>query len=252
MTDQNTFMEVVNNVAEIVKTAEVPMSEEEILAYFSDMDLDDNQKSMVLNYILTAESREQEEAAKLAEEVETNNGDTTADAESEDEPTSKVFQMYLEELAELPSCSAADRMALYEKLVAGDGSVIERISTAWLKKVLTIAEKYMEPKLVVEDLVQEGNMALFLKLQELLGCGQAGEVENQLTAAVEEGIMSYCSMMSGERELENTLVGKISLVHEAKKILTMEKGQEPTLEELAEYTKMPVEELADLHEVMKE
>ena len=123
---------------------------------------------------------------------------------------------------------------------------------AWLKKVLTIAEKYIEPKLVVEDLVQEGNMALFLKLQELLGSGQAEDVEEILSAAVEEGIMSYCSMMSGERELENTLVGKISLVHEAKKILTMEKGQEPTLEELADYTKMSVEELADLDEVMKE
>lgn len=251
MTDQNTFMEVVNNVAEIVRTAEMPMSEEEILAYFSDMDLDDSQKNMVLNYIMTAESREQEEAAKLAQETEENAKQASQD-EIEEEPKSKVFQMYLDELAGLPFYSAADRMALYDKLVSGDDSVIEQISNAWLKKVLTIAEKYIEPKLVVEDLVQEGNMALFLKLQELLGSGRAEDVEELLSAAVEEGIMSYCSMMSGERELENTLVGKISLVHEAKKILTMEKGQEPTLEELADYTKMSVEELADLDEVMKE
>ena len=35
MTDQNTFMETVNSVKEIMRVAEVPMSEAEILAYFA-------------------------------------------------------------------------------------------------------------------------------------------------------------------------------------------------------------------------
>jgi len=248
MTDQSTFMEVVNQVAEIVRTAETPMTDEEIMAYFSDMELDDKQRNMVLQYIVTAESRKQEEAEKAAEETVQHNDD---EQDVEDDSRSKVFQMYLEELAMLPSFGAAERAVLYDRLAAGDSDAIETISTAWLKKVLTIAEKYMEPKLNVEDLVQEGNMALFLKLQDLLGAGQSENVEEILTTAVEEGIVSYCSMISGERELESTLVGKMSLVHEAKKMLAMEKGQEPTLEELAEYTKMTVEELADLEEVMK-
>ena len=247
MTDQNTFMEVVNNVAEIVRTAEVAMTEEEILAYFSDMDLDENQRKMVLDYILTAESRSQEE--------QLDEGDLEQDIDGleqdEEGAQSKVFQMYLDELSMLPSYSVADRERMYKRLVEGDGAVIETISTAWLKKVLTIAEKYMEPKLNVEDLVQEGNMALFVKLQELAGCGHAEGVEESLASAVEEGIVAYCSMMSGERELENTLVGKVSLVQEAKKLLAMEKGQEPTLEELSGYTKMSVEELEELEELLK-
>lgn len=245
MTDQNTFMEVVQNVSEIVRTAEVPMTEEEILAYFSDMDLDEKQKKLVLEYIVTAQSREQEENQDemVAEQ---------ADEDTADEPKSKVFQMYLEELSMLPSYTAADREKLYEKLVAGDAGVIETISTAWLKKVLTIAEKYMEPRLNVEDLVQEGNMALFMKLQDMLGKEQEEKIEDVLSGAVEEGIMSYCSEMVGERELENTLVGKISLVHEAKKLLTMEKGQEPTVEDLAEYTKMSKEELLEIEDLLKD
>ncbi len=246
MTDQNTFMEVVQNVAEIVRTAEVPMTEEEILAYFSDMDLDENQKKLVLEYIVTAESRQQDgDAAEQASEAE------PVDEESEEEAKSKVFQMYLEELAMLPSFTAAEREKLYVKLAAGDASVIETISTAWLKKVLTIAEKYMEPRLNVEDLVQEGNMALFMKLQELLGIEQKN-IEEVLSGAVEEGIMSYCSEIVGEREMEHTLVGKISLVHEAKKILTMERGQEPTVEELSEFTKMTKDELLEIEEFLSE
>ncbi len=246
MTDQNTFMEVVQNVAEIVRTAEIPMTEEEILAYFSDMNLDENQKKLVLEYIVTAESRQQEEVAQ-----EQNAEAIDADEESEDDSKSKVFQMYLEELAMLPSFTADEREKLYVQLAEGDASVIETISTAWLKKVLTIAEKYMEPRLNVEDLVQEGNMALFLKLQEMLGVQQKN-IEDVLSSAVEEGIMSYCSEIVGEREMEHTLVGKISLVHEAKKMLAMEKGQEPTVEELSVYTKMTKEELLEIEEFLRE
>lgn len=243
MTDQNTFMEIVNNVAEIVRTAEVPMSEEEILAYFSDMDLDDGQKKLVLEYIVNAESREQEELDKGQEAM--------ADDLEEEGPKSKVFQMYLEELAMLPSFRAEERKELYVQLAAGEADVIETISTAWLKKVLTIAEKYLEPRLNLEDLVQEGNMALFMKLQELLGTPLDENVEEVLSAAIEEGIMAYCSEVVGERELENTLVGKISLVHEAQKLLAADKGQEPTMDELAEYTKMTKEELLEIEDFLK-
>lgn len=245
MTDQNTFMEVVQNVAEIVRTAEVPMTEEEILAYFSDMDLNENQKKLVLEYIVSSESQQED----IAQEQEDEQNATTED--EEDAPKSKVFQMYLEELAMLPSFTAAERNKLYAQLALGDADVIGTISTAWLKKVLMIAEKYMDPRLNVEDLVQEGNMALFMKLQELLGVTQ-DNIEEVLSSAVEEGIMSYCSEMVGEQELEHTLVGKISLVHEAKKMLAMEKGQEPTVEELSEYTKMTKEELLEMEEFLKD
>ena len=72
-----------------------------------------------------------------------------------------------------------------------------------------------------------------------------------LSGAIEEGIMSYCSEIVGERELENTLVGKISLVHEAKKLLTLEKGQEPTVKDLAEYTRMSKDELLEIEDLLK-
>ena len=58
MTDQNTFMETVNSVKEIMRIAETPMSEAEILAYFEDMDLDEKQKQLVLAYLLNPENEE--------------------------------------------------------------------------------------------------------------------------------------------------------------------------------------------------
>ncbi len=241
MIDQQAFMETLQSVAEIMRTAETPMTEEEILGYFKDMELSDAQKNMVMDYLNNVENQ--------AEEETTDGGQT--ESESEMPVESKVYQMYLEDLAGIPEYNEEERITFYKALLAGDEKAIEPISMFSLRNVLKIADKYIEPKLLVEDLVQEGNVALFLKLSELCGCGQSYDVEQELENAIEQAIVAYASKMSNEREQESTLVGKLSLVHEAKKLLAEENGTEPTIAELAAYTKMDEEELQELEDLIK-
>lgn len=241
MIDQQAFMETLQSVAEIMRTAETPMTEEEILGYFKDMELSDAQKNMVMDYLNNVENQ--------AEEETTGGGQT--ESESEMPVESKVYQMYLEDLAGIPEYNEEERITFYKALLAGDEKAIEPISMFSLRNVLKIADKYIEPKLLVEDLVQEGNVALFLKLSELCGCGQSYDVEQELENAIEQAIVAYASKMSNEREQESTLVGKLSLVHEAKKLLAEENGTEPTIAELAAYTKMDEEELQELEDLIK-
>ena len=203
MIDQQAFMETLQSVAEIMRTAETPMTEEEILGYFKDMELSDTQKNMVMDYLNNVENQ--------AEEETTDGGQT--ESESEMPVESKVYQMYLEDLAGIPEYNEEERITFYKALLAGDEKAIEPISMFSLRNVLKIADKYIEPKLLVEDLVQEGNVALFLKLSELCGCGQSYDVEQELENAIEQAIVAYASKMSNEREQESTLVGKLSLVH---------------------------------------
>lgn len=240
MLDQQAFMETLQSVAEIMRTAETPMTEDEILGYFKDMELSAAQKNMVMDYLNNVENQTEEETT----------GDTQPESERPEE--SKVYQMYLEDLAGIPEYSEEEKITFYKALLAGDEKSIEPISMFSLRNVLKIADKYMEPKLVVEDLVQEGNVALFLKLSELCGCKQSYDVEQELDNAIEQAIVAYASEMSSEREQESTLVGKLSLVHEAKKLLAEENGTEPTIAELAAYTKMDEEELQELEDLIKQ
>lgn len=252
MTDQNTFMETVNSVREIIRIAEIPMSKEEILAYFEDMELDEKQKQLVLDYLLNPEEDGDTEVSDDAGEQEAAiNGSNEVEFAEEELDGSKVFNMYLEELALLPKYSYEEKTGFYEKLLQGDSNMIDTILAVWLEKILNIAKEYMEPKLNVEDLVQEGNMALLLKLKELLGSSAKPDIEKELSKAVEEGIVNYISEIRDEREMEDTLVGKVSLVHAARKLLADEQGRIPTIEELSEYTKMPVDELNDIEDLMK-
>jgi RNA polymerase primary sigma factor len=260
MVDQSTFMETVKSVAEIIRVAATPMSEQEILSYFADMELDEAKKQIVLEYLLNPPEEAEENAGKeqdtigdlkKSEKKEDKLEESHAESQ-EDNAKSAVFQMYLEELEQLQRYSEEEELELYRALLAGDQSAIAKLSDCWLLKVLKSAQGYLTPKLNIEDLVQEGNMALFLALQQLCGAEKCDDAEGVLLAAVEEGIMNYASEISGIKESEEAVIAKVNLVHEARKLLTEEQGSVPSVEELAEYTKMSVEELRDIIDILEE
>ena len=252
MLDQSVFTETIHEVAEIIRTSATPLSKEEILSYFKEMELNEQQESMVLEFLLTP--HEEEEAEEETEEneggeqeaadwQETSDASVLAqkdpdkkeekNAEPDVLPETKVFQMYLEEISSLPVYSGKKQEEMYQKLLAGDESVINPISDSWMIKVLETARKLAVTSEGFEDVIQEGNMALFLKLTELCGCEEKTDVEAELQGAVED-------------EDEKAMVGKLALVNEAKKYLAEEKGREATVHELAAYTQLTEEELSDI------
>ena len=258
MTDQNTFMETLQSVKEIIKIAEAPMSEQEIMEYFKDMELNEEHKKLVLEYLLTAEETEDIKADTEKEEAGAPFADTgeketkvSYAKDAKEGAASKALRFYQADLAGLPRTPKEEEAHLYTRLLQGEEEVISILSTLWLSDVVKAAEKYMEPKLHMEDLIQEGNMALLLKLQELCGAGGEKNVRELLMTGVEAGIADYAARSRGEWELENTVLGKVSLVHEAGKMLAAENGHEPTMKELSDYTKIPMDELIELEDFIK-
>lgn len=258
MVDQNTFTETIREVAEIIRTSAEPMSREEILGYFKDMELNTEQENMVLEFLLTPHDEPEEEetedpevdAAAEAEDAEDEKSEKKDDPE-DILPDSPMFQMYLEELKDLPEYSGEEQIAMYQALLAGDESMVRKISDGWMKNVLTMAKKLALSSEGFEDVVQEGNMALFLKLSDLCGSKEKCDVEAELEQAIEEAMKASIREMAGEDDSENAILGKVSLVNEAKNYLAKEKGSEPSMQEVGDYTKMSQEELTDIYELIK-
>lgn len=268
MLDQNTFMETVHAVSEIIRTSQEPLKKEDILSYFKDMELNENQENMILEFLLMPHKEEDREENADAEDTEeagnsVENGakeeqeDALADGKQEENSEedilahSPVFQMYLEELADIPEYTKEELSLMYEKLLSGDEGMIHKISNAWLRNVLEAAKKLAVSQEGFEDVVQEGNMALFLCLSDLCGSRESVDVEKELLSAVEESMKACIRELTGEDEGENAVVGKVSLVNEAVKYLKKENGKEPSLKELSDYTHVSEEELSDLLELMK-
>ncbi len=255
MLDQSTFTETVREVAEIIRTSATPLSKEEILSYFKDMELNEQQENMVLEFLLTPHEEEEteeeetdwEETSSEEELSDATEGDKKEEKEKEKSnlPDSKVFRMYVEELESLPVYSESRLEEMYEKLLAGDEAVIAPLSEGWMRRVLETAKSLAVTSEGFEDVVQEGNMALFLRLTELCGAGE-GDVATSLTEAVEAAMKASIVEFEGEDEEEKAVVGKVALVNEAKKYLATEQGREATVKELSDYTSLPEEELTDL------
>lgn len=246
MLDQNTFMETIREVAEILRTSEETLSREEILRYFDTMELNETQENMVLDYLLNPQ--EEVEADQAEDDFEAS---TVQEEEKNEFPESPVFKMYLEEIGELPVCSEEELEDLYEDLLEGDVDSIKKISDSWMMRILDMAKEHSVAAEDFPDLVQEGNMGLFMKLSEICGTQEKIDVAQTLEAAVFMVMKDYMEELGGEDNVENAMVGKATLVNEARKYLMEENSQEPTLAELKNYTHMNEKELEDILDLIR-
>lgn len=263
MLDKIAFMETLHSVQEIARTSLTPLSKEEIQTYFKDMELTKEQEEMVYQYLLhpqeenevTEETgQEAENADEKAADEKSENKEGTEKKSSEkmkEKPISARFQMYLDEIDDIPVLTGEQENALYERLAAGEEQVISELSNQWLKPVVEIASEYEVADLLLDDMVQEGNIGLLMGLQSLKGKKQE-KPKQILEQFVREAIESYVEEESGEGEQENSILAKVSLVHEAKEQLSRELKTEPSIRQLAEYTKISEEEVSDIVSLAKE
>ena len=243
MLNQNVFMETLREVKEIVRTAAEPLSKEAMLSYFSEMDLSDEQKNMVIKYLLAPE----EEPVNEPEESE----EETTEEVLEEVVESKVFKMFMEEVEGLKTYKAEELSMMYIKLLQGDKAVITPISEAWMKRVVEIARKENANRFSLEDIIQEGNMGLFLKLTELCGSKAAVNVEEELLEAVKASMRAYISEIAGEDDNEQAVVGKVNLINEAIKFLQGPNGERPSMKAMADYTGLDEEELQEILDIIE-
>ncbi len=265
MVDKNLFIETLHEVAEIAQTSEQPLTKEEIRKYFGQMELSAQQEEMVYQYLkLPKEVREEipeeeeeenpkrECAGDTDEDEKQNGGETDEEIPVEKLSDSAYYRMYLDEVKVRAVSSDDQQMDLYGKLLANDVSVIEQIVDNWLMRVIGIAKFYRLSPVNMEDLIQEGNMALWMALSQVPDELQAADVENYLAEKVRAGMEDYIREVTGDSDRIQAVLGKAALLHEAQELLARENGQAPSMRRLSEYTHIPVEEIQDILALYKE
>ena len=184
MLDRNAFMETLRAVAEICRTSTEPLSKEEILKHFDEIELTEEQVEMIYQYL------------QLPPEMQTGEPEPEEEEETqvvEDEPVEEnvYFQMYLDDLEQIEEMSEGEMQEAYKKLLAGDAGVVGTICESWLGSIAQMAIPYAERGAILEDVIQEGNMGLLLKLSELVGAGGVPEVDAILEGAVIAAMTAY-------------------------------------------------------------
>ena len=72
-----------------------------------------------------------------------------------------ALEIYLDEIGGKTLLSDEDEKALAKRIADGDAKAVDKLTTANLKFVVTLAKQYVGKGVDIEDLISEGNIALF-------------------------------------------------------------------------------------------
>lgn len=164
----------------------------------------------------------------------------------EDSEDSRYLQIYLEELEQLPKVTESERLELAMRLLAGEEIVFHPLLEATLYEVVEIARTYLGRGVLLADLIQEGNIALMQVLKEITGKKMQKEPLRYIKEYVQYEMEQYIDEEAALGDEEERVVAKLGLLHEAAKYMAKENGELPSEEELAAFTKIPVQEIAEL------
>ncbi|MCD8365335.1 MAG: hypothetical protein LUC83_05910 [Clostridiales bacterium] len=180
-------------------------------------------------------------ASESLDGKDTAGSDASLDRLSE----SAYYRMYLNEVREKGSCSEEKMQELYDMLLEGE-DVAGQIVDGWLLRIIRMAELYKECAVNMQDLIQEGNMALWLALGNMDEKMRPADVDRYLQSSVREAFEGYIREAAGISDQTQAMLAKAALLHEAQEFLASENGQAPSLRELGEYTHIPVDEIRNI------
>jgi RNA polymerase primary sigma factor len=202
-------------------------------------DFEREEETQKTQYAQDADSEDLSENQNTKKEPET-------DIPVEKLSDSVYYRMYLDEVKGKTVATDEQQIALYQKLLDQDSSVVEQIVDNWLMRIIEIAKVYQSSQVNAEDLIQEGNMALWMALGELPENMKAEHVELYLVGIVKEAMEAYIREITGDTDRTQAVLAKAALLHEATALLAKENGQEPSIRQLSEYTHMSTEEIEDI------
>ena len=214
------FAEILKSVTRTARENRNTISKAEVIEAFSELDLDDKQLTMVLDYLKNHKIGVDEEAVFSEEDL------------TEDE--SNYLNDYLESLEALPMVSDGEKEATTIAALAGDKDAQNKLIEIYLPLVVDVAKMYADQGVFIEDLIGEGNVALTKGVTMLEAVGEPSEVEGFL----------YNLMLDA---MENIIEANLAEDAGAQKVLKLVQEVADKAKELADdlRRKVTVKELMD-------
>jgi len=212
--------------------------------------------------LLAAHELEDDVVADLHEELERRGIEVTDDCVRGDarDPgysngelaaaTTDGLQLFLNEIGRYPLLTAEEEVKLAKRIERGDAEAKERMINSNLRLVVSIAKRYQGHGLSLLDLIQEGVLGLIRAVEKFdwrRGFKFSTYATWWIRQAVQRGVQNRSRVIRvpvhvGELErranrTERELTGKL--------------GREPTVEEVAEAAKIPLDKLLQAREAVR-
>ena len=109
-----------------------------------------------------------------------------------------------------------------------------------------VAQTYRMGELPLGDLIQEGNVALMMAVDQLSVMEDLNAYRTRIYRAVSEAMEEAVSEQQDRHHMAEEIAERVNHLNEAVKNLERDLEHKVSLEELSAYLEMPVEEIKDI------
>jgi len=142
------------------------------------------------------------------------------------------LSLYLTEVSKIELISPDEEAVLAKKIREGDQSALERLTRANLRFVISVAKQYQHQGLVLEDLINEGNLGL-VKAAKRFDETKGFKFISYAVWWIRQSIMSAVSIQSRVVRLPGNQISNLIKVRKSQALLEQRLEREPSIEELA-------------------
>jgi RNA polymerase primary sigma factor len=168
-----------------------------------------------------------------------------ATAEVRADGTTDSLQLFLKEIGRVDLLTAAEEVALARRIERGDMEAKERMISANLRLVVSIAKNYRNQGLSFLDLIQEGTLGL-VRAAEKFDYRKGFKFSTYATWWIRQAIARALADKGRTVRIPVHVVERLNKITRAERQLTTELGREPSLFELSELTELAVDEIEQI------
>lgn len=227
------FMELLEALKEIAPVDGNEMSYGKIREYFkqAQIELTDEQLSLVSDYLRNSHIQVDE---KPEEELEEEYEDFEKD----------YFEMYKKDLKSVPKYSSEQLETYYEDFENNK----EIFMQYFMRSIIKWVETYKEGVVNINDLLQEGNLAMIEAINDYSG-SSLQELKKYVKNRVIKAVEGIIEDQEGADDITVKILGRVNAVNEYSKELESKNKKKVTIAELAESMGMTVEEIKEIDDL---
>ena len=154
-------------------------------------------------------------------------------------------KIHLREIGKIPLLTAEEEGELAERIVNGDDEARDRLITANMRLVVSIAKHYVGRGMPLLDLIQEGYSGL-IKAVEKFDYTKGFKFSTYATWWIRQSITRAIADQARTIRIPVHMVETISRVKKAQNKLLHENGHEPTIDEVAQELNMPSDRVREI------
>ncbi len=157
---------------------------------------------------------------------------------------SASLEKYLAEIGKEPMVTAEEEVHLARLIRDGDACALDKLTRANLRFVVSVAKQYQSQGLSLPDLINEGNLGL-IKAAKRFDETRGFKFISYAVWWIRQSILQAIAEQARIVRLPLNQVGSLSRISKAFSKLEQEFEREPSYEEIAALTDLPIEKITD-------